>query len=171
MQLFMLAKKNKCLSPYTLLTRKRWLGRSLWLTALWYWMTGQALAKKITDKLQLFGLDLNEWRGQGYNGAGNMSRHVNGCAAVVSRDYPNALLIHCSSPCLNLCVLSCTNVSAVSNMWSTLKEVCYFFSCWPTKKEKLASVIGELPNDLLGNTGKSRLVNLCPTRWVARHNA
>ena len=52
---------------------------------------GKALAKKVIDKLKYSGLDLDKWRRQGYDGAGNMAGHVNGYAAVIKRDYPKAL--------------------------------------------------------------------------------
>ena len=56
-------------------------------------------------------------------------------------------------------------------MWSVLNEGCLFFCYSPKQKEKLSSVIQRLPDDLLGNTTRTALVNLCPTRWVARLDA
>ena len=44
-------------------------------------MTGKPLAKRIIGKLKYCGLDLEKWRGQGYDGAGNMAGHVNVCSS------------------------------------------------------------------------------------------
>ena len=47
-------------------------------------ITGRCLAKKITDSLESFGLDLGKLRGQSYDGAGNMAGRVRGTAALIS---------------------------------------------------------------------------------------
>ena len=47
-------------------------------------ITGSSLAKKITDSLESFGLDLRKLRGQSYNGAGNILGTIRGTAALTS---------------------------------------------------------------------------------------
>ena len=95
--------------------------------------TGEALVEKITNKLQEFGLDLAKRRGQGYDGAGNMSGRIDGCAAVVNRQYPKALYIHCVSHAFNLCVMPCTRLTCLQH--AALNEVCLFFCYFPKQKK------------------------------------
>lgn len=51
----------------------------------------------MTSFIEEHGLDPNKLRGQGYDGAGNMSGKTNGAAAIISSDYPLAIYIHCTS--------------------------------------------------------------------------
>ena len=69
-------------------------------------ITGRCLAKKITDSLESFGLDLGKLRGQSYDGTGNMAGRVRGTAALISAQYPLALYLHCASHALNLAATS-----------------------------------------------------------------
>ena len=48
--------------------------------------SGQAMADKIKFTLEKLTLDLNDLRGQGYNGAGNMSVKYKGAAAIIKHD-------------------------------------------------------------------------------------
>ena len=125
---------------------------------------GRALAELIIAKLSEWGLELSRLRGQGYDGAGNMAGRLSGCAAVIAEQYPNALFIHCSSHCLNLCVVAASKITSISNMWSTLLEISIFFKYSPKRQGKLESVIKDGDN----NPTVTKLVDLCKTRWVAR---
>lgn len=129
--------------------------------------SGQALATLIMEKLKTWGLDLQRLRGQGYDGAGNMAGHLSGCAAIISQSYPKAMYVHCSSHCLNLCVVSASKVKAVSNMCSVLLEVSMFFKYSPKRHAKLEETIKQG-----SETARiTKLVDLCKTRWVARSTA
>ena len=57
----------------------------------------RAIADKIKFTLEKHTLDLNDLRGQGYDGPGNMSGKYGGNAAIFQHDYPEALYIHCVS--------------------------------------------------------------------------
>ena len=65
----------------------------------------EAVATAIKRKLVDLGLDLRNIVGQGYDGASVMSGRQNGVQALIRRDYPNALFVHCQSHCLNLSML------------------------------------------------------------------
>ena len=54
--------------------------------------------------------------GHGYGGAGNMSGKAKGAAAVIQKDYPEALYFHCTSHQLNLCVVKSTDSTHVPNI-------------------------------------------------------
>ena len=59
--------------------------------------TGVAVANTITSVLQKLGLDLRYLRGQGYDGSGNMAGKCKGAAAIIQRDCPKAIYVHCAS--------------------------------------------------------------------------
>ena len=58
---------------------------------------GQDLASVIMDAIKRWGLDMQQCRGQTYDGASNMSGHINRTAAIIQRDYPLATYVHCTS--------------------------------------------------------------------------
>jgi hypothetical protein len=49
-----------------------------------------------------------------------------GCQAIIRRDFPKALFMHCSSHCLNLVVAHAAEVQSISNCIGTIKEVTNF---------------------------------------------
>ena len=129
--------------------------------------SGQAIADKIKFTLEKLKLDLNDLRGQGYDGAGNMSGKHRGAATIIQHTYPKALYIHCVSPVLNLCIVAC-GIQAIRNMYGVVEENCLFFNYSPKWQQELQEHIEILP---VGTTSKTKLVNLCKTRWVARIEA
>ena len=90
-------------------------------------ITGRCLAKKITDSLESFGLDLGKLRSQSYDGAGNMAGRVRGTAALISAQYPLALYLHCASHALNLAVVKSLQVTSVRNMIGVVDRAATFF--------------------------------------------
>ena len=46
-------------------------------------LTGKDLYNEVTEALSSFGIDLQNCRGQGYDGAGAVSGHVNGPLALI----------------------------------------------------------------------------------------
>ena len=68
-------------------------------------VSGAAISKSITTEIRSFGLDMQNCRRQGYDGAGNMAGKYQGTAARIQREYPLALYVHCASHRLNLCIV------------------------------------------------------------------
>ena len=93
--------------------------------------SGQAIADKIKFTLEKLTLDLNDLRGQGYDGAGNMSGKYREAAAIIQHDYPKALYVHCVSHVLNLCVVAACSIQAFRNMYGVVGEICLFFNYSP----------------------------------------
>lgn len=58
--------------------------------------TGVALAAKITEALENYGLDLRDLCGQGYDGSGNMAEKCRGATACIQSAYPKAVYVHCA---------------------------------------------------------------------------
>jgi len=47
-------------------------------------------------------LPINQCRGQAYDGAANMSGHINGVTARIQEVEPRAIYVHCLAHCTNL---------------------------------------------------------------------
>ena len=90
-------------------------------------LSGNALNDKIinliTQKLQP---DLQDCRGQCYDGAGNMAGKVPRVSSRVLSVNPLALYTHCSSHRLNLCVASSCQIQSVRNMMENVTKLCNF---------------------------------------------
>jgi len=64
--------------------------------------TGQAIADMATDVLVRLNLPMAGLRGQGYDGAANMAGKYSGAQAILRRQQPLALYVHCGAHCSNL---------------------------------------------------------------------
>ena len=79
-----------------------------------------------------------------------------------------ALYVHCVSHVLNLCVVAACRIQAIRNMYGVVEEICLFFNYSPKQQQELQEHVENLP---VGNSSKTKLVNLCKTRWVAQIEA
>ena len=86
-------------------------------------------------------------------------------AAIIQHDYPKALYIHCVSHVLSLCVVAACSIQAIRNMNDVVEEICLFFNYSPKRQQWLQEHSENLP---VGTTSKTKLMNLCKIRWVAR---
>ena len=130
-------------------------------------ITGEALAQTILQCMKDLGLDAANIRGQGYDGASNMSGLVKGAAAVIQRDHPAALYLHCASHQLNLCIVKSAENRHVRNMMGTMEKVWLFFEGHPKRQVKLETAIIETAPE----ASHFKLKNMCRTRWVQRLDA
>jgi hypothetical protein len=130
-------------------------------------ITGETLFRNLQDQLREWGLDANNIRGQGYDGASNMTGKFKGVKSRFLEENDKALFFHCASHCLSLCVVKACRLPSVTNMMGTLKQLSLFFSLSPKRQRKLEQVIKET----LPDSKKSKLVDLCRTRWVEKHKA
>ncbi|CAN7939947.1 unnamed protein product [Ixodes hexagonus] len=88
--------------------------------------SGQGLASTLMALLRDKGVDATYLCGQGYDGAANMSGRLNGVQAVIQREHPAALYMHCASHSLNLALCGSCNVPEMRNAFSVVQEVCAF---------------------------------------------
>ena len=109
-------------------------------------LSGKAIAKKIIDTISELSLEMENCRGQGYDGAGNMAGKCSGAAVRIQHSYPQALYVHCRAHVLNLCVASACKIQVVKNMMGHARVVSEFFNAHPkrfgilTKKIKSSSI-------------------------------
>ena len=90
-------------------------------------LTGKNLYNKVTEALSSFGVDLQYCRGQGYDGAGAVSGHVNGLSALILREHSKALNTHCASHRLNLVIGTSCKISSARNLMDVIMDVSYIF--------------------------------------------
>ena len=65
-------------------------------------MDAQNISDTLLGTVQKWGLDLNSFVAQGYDGAAVMSSSKNGVQSKIREKYPNATCMHCRSHVLNL---------------------------------------------------------------------
>lgn len=125
-------------------------------------ITGAVLASKLREMLTRYGLEFSNCRGQGYDGASNMSGE-SGVQGRLLADNPKATYVHCNSHILNLCIVQAC-IREIRNMNSTITETAYFFSNSSKRQHFLEMVIDKA-------TKIVRVKDLCCTRWIYRHEA
>jgi hypothetical protein len=130
-------------------------------------ITGQSMASTIFNKLEELGLEVKNIRGQGYDGASNMAGERIGLQALVRKKSPLAVYTHCSGHCLNLVVGGSCTLPVIRNVIDKIKGVCMFFLNSPKRNNLLIEVISKVSHP----TKRAPLIDLCKTRWAARHCA
>ena len=130
-------------------------------------LSGESIANLIMDTLTKAELNLENLRGQGYDGAGNMSGKVKGASSIILNKYPKATYVHCRSHVLNLSIVNACKMPLIQNMMGILLEICIFFK-YSAKRQGL---LEENITTICVESSKKKLINLCKTRWIARHDA
>ena len=73
-------------------------------------------------------LDINNYRGQGYDGAAAVSGSKYGMAALIIKENPKAIYTYCFSDRINLSIGKTCKIQSVANIMEQLKELSYFFN-------------------------------------------
>lgn len=128
-------------------------------------LTGAGLATLVLEALNDLTLNIQDCRGQGYDGAGAVAGHINGLSAHILNLNKKALYTHCFSHRLNLTVCESTSVPLVRNVLTQIKEISDFFNVSEPRQMILDKNILEHGSV---EVRKNKLVNVCRTRWVAR---
>ena len=130
-------------------------------------ITGEYLADKILDCLTKWNLEVDDIRGQGYDGAANMAGRIRGVQARISGLNKKALYFHCAAHCLNLSIVKSCENEIVKKMMSTMLLLAAFFNFAPKRQRKLEAVFQATSPD----SKKKKIIDFCETRWVERHTA
>jgi len=125
--------------------------------------TGYNMAETIKSKLADLGLDINDLRGQGYDGAAAMSGEFNGVQALIRSVVNSALYVHCANHCLNLTLSAASEINFIRNATGVVQSIYNFFNT-PKKQNCLNS-------HTLDVETKTKLINFNPTRWIERHTS
>ena len=129
-------------------------------------VTGKGLATVISDGLTKIGLNLHYLRGHGYDGAAAMSERINGVQSHIRQLHPLAVYVHCSSHSLNLAISHACSVTAIRNCMGTIGAV-YNFLNTPKRNDVLKTCVDRVSP----SAARSRLIQVCPTRWMERHDS
>ena len=95
---------------------------------------GKAIADAIVKSLHDMGFDIENLRGQGYDGASAMSSSIQGVNGRIREIAPLALYSHCKSHVLNLSIASSCKQMNIRNMISFLNEVYLFLANSPKRQ-------------------------------------
>ena len=134
-------------------------------------VSGEALASTILKQLSEWALDLRFLRGQAYDGAGAMAGCSKGVATRIQDKFPKALYTHCAAHRLNLCVVKCCSIREISNMMGTADSVVRYFKYSPKRQQYFEECIDAEFNTTGTKEKRTKLKELCRTRWVERHDA
>jgi hypothetical protein len=121
--------------------------------------TGPGIKAAIIKGLKEAHLDLGNLQGQGYDGASAMKGHIGGCAALISKDYPSAIYVHCASHSLSLMLSDAFKVDAIRNTIGTMKEMITFIRA----SEKRMDTLKEQVTSVEPGSCQTRLVKLSET--------
>ncbi|XP_033731590.1 zinc finger MYM-type protein 1-like [Pecten maximus] len=133
--------------------------------------TGEALATKFIDGQRNAGLNIHKMRGQGYDGASNMSGRHRGVQARIKEVVPEAIYIHCKAHSLNLAIVHACREVLVRNMFDTVQQIGFSFNY---SAKRLLAFQETLQNDAVAKeemAKRTKLQNLCETRWASRADA
>lgn len=92
--------------------------------------TGTVIKNTIEQQLVSIGLNIENIRGQGYDGGSNMSGRINGVQALILKEQPLAIYTHCFNHSLNLCLSKACEVFAIKNMNGIISTISIFFFCF-----------------------------------------
>ncbi|XP_065325262.1 zinc finger MYM-type protein 1-like [Gordionus sp. m RMFG-2023] len=129
-------------------------------------MRGESLANTIDLHLKKFKINVNSMRGQGYDGAPAMSGHLNGVQSHLIKKYPTAIYVHCASHSLNLAISDCCSIPVIRSTMGTIGKVYDMFK-YPKRSNVLKNCLAK---EEFGNS-HHKLVKICPTRWILRHES
>ena len=127
---------------------------------------------QIKDILVRCMLPVTQCRGQAFDGASNMSGIRNGVQALLKREKPRALYVHCLAHSLNLAVQDMTaKCDLVRNVMTFVLDLVQLIKFSP----KRTSLFDSLRKDVAINSNDSELTpslrSLCITRWTVRHSS
>ncbi|KAL5491305.1 hypothetical protein EMCRGX_G016568 [Ephydatia muelleri] len=131
-------------------------------------ITGAEIADAIVKFLQDNDVPIENMRGQGYDGASNMSSDRVGVQARIQQAAPLATYVHCSGHCLNLVISKSCSLPDIRNVIDRLEHCCRFFLNSPKRSGILELIVTENVPD---SPGRKPLLDLCRTRWAERHSA
>ena len=130
--------------------------------------TGEHTAGAILKAIENLGLDISNVRGQGYDRCSAMTSDVVGVQAIIKRNSPKALWVHCSGHCLNLVIVHSCKLTAIRNMLDKLTETYLFFRDSPQRTSLSEEIVSK---SVMQTDKRKAILDLCKTRWAMRHTA
>lgn len=130
--------------------------------------SGDALEKVVIDLLGENDLKLENIRGQGYDGAANMSGRFKGLQSRILKRNPKALYVHCQAHCLNLVLVESAKSNICFISFFNLVEKLYTFVANSSKRH---TAFIEMQKTMYPDQRPLELQKLSDTRWACRETA
>ena len=117
-------------------------------------------------------LSFSDCTGQAYDGAANMSGVRNGVQALVKKESPSCLYVHCFAHSLNLAVQEVTRkIELVRNCMHFIFNLVQLIKFSPKRQSLFNAVQKDITLSNSESSTSPGLRTLCPTRWTVRHSA
>ncbi|XP_062576880.1 52 kDa repressor of the inhibitor of the protein kinase-like [Saccostrea cucullata] len=130
--------------------------------------TGEALAETFLNTLEEYGINVNNIRGQGYDGAANMAGKHRGVQARIRQRIPYANYTHCRAHSLNLAIVHACKEPLIRNLMDTVQTIAFAFD-YSAKRLLQFKESLELDRDVKDAMDrKTKIKTLCETRWFSR---
>ena len=108
-------------------------------------------------------------RGKTHDGAANMSGEFKDCQAIVAKQQPLALYVHCGAHCVNLVSQAVSErTQEVRDELQVVNELGVLFSQSMPVRNAFSKIIAESD---VGRRAYMQIRPLCPTRWLVRVKA
>lgn len=107
-------------------------------------------------------------RGQGYDGASNMSSGAVGVQARIMKEAPLATYVHCNGHCLNLVISKSCALPQVRNVVDCLPSCCRYFLNSSKRSGALELIV---THNVIDPGKRKPLLDYCKTRWAERQSA
>lgn len=133
--------------------------------------TGESLSDAFLKNLRLAGVDVDKMRGQGYDGASNMSGKFRGVQARIRQSLPKAVYTHCKAHCLNLAIVHASEEPLARNMMNTVQEIAFSFNYSAKRLLRYKETLANDAGSKIAMEHRTKLQSLCETRWAARADA
>ena len=121
-------------------------------------ITGEKIAEHFPAFLKENNVPVTNMRGQGYDGASNMSSSTSGVQAQIKKEAPLATYVHCNAHCLNLVISKSCALAQVRNVVEHVKKCCRFFLKSPKRSSLLELIV---KYNIVNVTKRTPLVDLC----------
>lgn len=129
--------------------------------------TASSLFTIVQDVLLRFNLNIENCRGQCYDGAANVSGTITGLQSRIKELEPRAIYVHCAAHTLNLVVQdSMQNITEVRDFLVVIRDLISFVKGSPKRLAAFTNIQQTSGNE--GEMQTSSLRPLCPTRWCLR---
>lgn len=129
--------------------------------------TASSLFTIAQDVLLRFNLNIENCRGQCYDGAANVSGAITGLQSRIKELEPRAIYVHCAAHTLNLVVQdSMQNITEVRDFLVVIRDLISFVKGSPKRLAAFTNIQQTTENE--GEMQTSSLRPFCPTRWCLR---
>ncbi|XP_004293075.1 PREDICTED: zinc finger MYM-type protein 1-like [Fragaria vesca subsp. vesca] len=120
--------------------------------------TAKTLKKAIDELLSKHKLSISSLRGQGFDGASNMSGELNGLKTLILKDNPTAFYVHCFAHQLQLALVAVAKKhSIIGAFFTSVANVVNIVGASSKRRDILrekVDVLDEIANDKVGSDQK-----------------